>query len=80
MPSDRWFRFVPHHLAPDYLLTGWYDPNVDLAHHGEYSVLLEWLCDCPLPAIRRVNPEEPPYERHRAVLPFLPRPAPEADV
>ena len=58
------FRFAPHHLVQDYLDTGWHLANVDLDHHGEYSVLLQWLCDCPLPASRRPNPSEEPDERH----------------
>ena len=47
------FRFALHHLVQDYLDTGWHIANVDLDHHGEYSVLLQWLCDCPLPAINK---------------------------
>jgi hypothetical protein len=59
----KWFRFVPHHLVRDYLDTGWHIVNVDLAHHGEYAALLQWLCDCPLTEPR--NPDE----RHPHVLP-----------
>ncbi len=73
--THKWFRFVPHHRVRDYLELGWNVATVDLGHHGEYSVLLQWLCACPL-----IEPRNPHNERYRAVLPFLPRPAPEADV
>ena len=41
------FRMVPHHLAEDYCRLGWM-PTPALAGtiHGEWSVLMIWLCDC----------------------------------
>lgn len=45
----KWFAFVPHHRIQDFLDCGWHIANVDLDHHGEYSALLQWLCNCPLP-------------------------------
>ena len=67
----KWFRFVPHHLVRDYLDTGWHIVNVDLAHHGEYAALLQWLCDCPLvdPATAGQAQERNLDERHPHVLP-----------
>lgn len=41
------FRFVPHRLADDYCRLGW-QPTPALAGttHGEWSVLMQWLCGC----------------------------------
>jgi hypothetical protein len=45
----RTFRYVPHHLVDDYQLLGWMMVD-DLGGtpHGQWQVLMEWLCDCPL--------------------------------
>lgn len=43
------FRFVRHEQAADYLKSGWVArPALNGTHHGEWSVLMEWLCDCEL--------------------------------
>lgn len=42
------FRYVRHHDVEDYLRLGWHIAQVDLAHHSHYSVLLVWMCRCPM--------------------------------
>jgi hypothetical protein len=43
-----WHRFVLHHRADDYLRLGWC-PSAALegTPHGQYCVLMSWLCQCP---------------------------------
>lgn len=47
------FRFIPLHLAEDYLKLGWL-VVADLGHpHNQWSVLGEWLCGCyPVEPVR----------------------------
>jgi hypothetical protein len=42
------FRFVYHHRVLDYARLGWCiaDTLADVCH-GQYSILMMWLCDCP---------------------------------
>ena len=40
------YRFVTHDRVPLYLDLGWCFA-ADLGHHGEYSILMRWLCGCP---------------------------------
>ena len=49
-PLPRVFRYAPHHAADDFLRLGWV-PSDALAGtiHGEWSVLMFWLCACPAP-------------------------------
>lgn len=42
------FRFVAHERVLDYLMVGWHIATVDLGHHSQYSVLLQWLCPCQM--------------------------------
>jgi hypothetical protein len=45
------FKYVPHHLVLDYARLGWF-PHFDAladCPHGNYSVLMEWLCGCSVP-------------------------------
>lgn len=43
------FRFVRHADVLVYLKCGWVArPALNGTHHGEWSVLMEWLCDCEL--------------------------------
>jgi hypothetical protein len=43
------YRFAPLALALDYCRLGWAPSNaLQGLHHGQYSVLMCWLCDCPL--------------------------------
>jgi hypothetical protein len=51
--STKTFHFAAHDRVLDYLMCGWHIINVDLAHHSEYGVLLEWLCDCPVTSPRK---------------------------
>ena len=45
----RTFRFVVHHRVLDYARLGWIiEDTMEDCHHGRYSILMEWLCDCPL--------------------------------
>jgi hypothetical protein len=48
------FHFVRHSEALDWLRLGWLArPTLERTHHGEYSVMMEWLCDCEMPLLRR---------------------------
>jgi hypothetical protein len=40
-------KFVPHHPVLEYLRIGWCPTlaHADM-HHGEFSVLLIWMCGC----------------------------------
>jgi hypothetical protein len=42
-----WFKYVRFAEAEDYLRLGW-APTAALGGtgHGEWSVLMAWLCDC----------------------------------
>lgn len=40
------FRYVTHDRVRDYLNTGWHIAAADMGHHGYYSVLMTWLCEC----------------------------------
>lgn len=41
------FHYARHEHIDDWLRLGWY-PHDSLAgtHHGQWSVLMEWLCSC----------------------------------
>ena len=53
----RTFRYVRLERVPDWLRAGWIArPALDGTHHGEYSALLEWLCDCPMAVPRSISP------------------------
>jgi hypothetical protein len=40
-------KFVPHHEVLDHMRLGWCpSPALAGTHHGEYSVLMLWQCDC----------------------------------
>jgi hypothetical protein len=48
MNPERIFRYATHERVLDYLLLGWHIACADLGPpHGQYAVLLEWLCACP---------------------------------
>lgn len=43
------FRYVVHYRVEDYLRLGWHIAQVDLGHHRcEWSILMEWLCECKI--------------------------------
>lgn len=45
----RTFHYVRLHELPDWLRLGWIARQaLNGIHHGEYSALCEWLCDCPM--------------------------------
>jgi hypothetical protein len=47
------FRYVVHADVPDYLRCGWLAlPALEGTHHGYYSVLMAWLCQCTVPIIQ----------------------------
>lgn len=50
----RTFRFVRHCDADAYCQLGW-NPTRKLVgtYYEQFSVLFEWLCDCPIPQLRR---------------------------
>lgn len=52
----RWFRMVVHERVADYLALGWLQV-ADLGPiHGEWSVLMQWLCNCPLIEPTKIAP------------------------
>lgn len=43
------FHYVRHSEVADWLRCGWIAYGcLRGIHHGEYAVLCEWLCDCPM--------------------------------
>lgn len=41
------FHFVRHPEVLDWLRVGWIArPALEGTHHGQWSALCEWLCDC----------------------------------
>jgi hypothetical protein len=43
-------RYVRMPLADDAVRLGWLPlPGLIGTHHGSWSVLMEWLCECPAP-------------------------------
>lgn len=48
--TERVFLYVRHADVPSYLLMGWLAlPALEGTHHGQWSVLMQWLCDCKMP-------------------------------
>lgn len=63
--TEQLFHFVRLEQAPDWLKLGWIGrPILNGTHHGEWSVAMEWLCDCPAP---RPNKTKLKLARHREV-------------
>ena len=52
---ERIFRYVNHERVVEFLALGWI-VRADLGnYHGEFSLLMEWLCDCkPIEPRRRL--------------------------
>jgi hypothetical protein len=51
-------KFVPYHEVLDHLRLGWCpSPALAGTHHGEYSVLMLWQCDCDPPEFRKLELE-----------------------
>jgi hypothetical protein len=49
MTLTRVYRYVRYSLIQDYLALGWYwDGTMTPGSHKEWSVVMEWLCDCPI--------------------------------
>jgi hypothetical protein len=48
--SERLFCYARHGELTDFLMLGW-SPTASLGgcHHGDFSVLVVWLCACPAP-------------------------------
>lgn len=43
------YHQIRHHAAMDAILLGWVPtPALDGTTHGQYSVLMMWLCQCPM--------------------------------
>ncbi len=73
-----WHHFVLHDRAGDYLRLGWCpslcdrSPALDGTPHGQYSVLMSWICQClpiePKAAEQhsRQEPGHPPADAHNA--------------
>jgi len=48
------FRYILHADVPAYLACGWVArPSLVGTHHGDYSALCEWICDCAVAEPRR---------------------------
>lgn len=44
---DRLFRYIRRRRVPAFIASGWIaHPALNGTHHGDWSVLMEWLCDC----------------------------------
>jgi hypothetical protein len=58
-------KFVPHGAVEDHLRLGWQPCGIDGGlvgtPHGEWSIMMEWICRCPL--------KNPPISSSNA-LPF----------
>ena len=39
----------------DYARCGWHLAEVDIGYHGQYAVLMTWLCGCPM--VEAITPE-----------------------
>jgi hypothetical protein len=48
--KHQYFRYVRHENIADYEGLGWLVVAELHPPHGQYSVLMQWLCDCPVPA------------------------------
>jgi len=46
----RHFRYCRWPDVPAMLAKGWMFDGPCPGHHGEWSALLVWLCQCPVPA------------------------------
>jgi hypothetical protein len=48
--KDRIIHYVPRWQALDWLRLGWIilRPRVQMPHHDQYVVHMEWLCDCKM--------------------------------
>jgi len=43
------FRYVAHHRVLDYARLGWsIADTLEHCHHGEYSILMVWMCPCAM--------------------------------
>ena len=44
-------KYVPIHAADDHIRMGWMAvlPGLVGTSHGEWSVLMQWVCGCPVP-------------------------------
>jgi hypothetical protein len=43
------FRYVRLHDVERWMRCGWLPlDGLDGTHHGHWSVLMAWLCDCPM--------------------------------
>lgn len=48
--SESVFAYVRYEQAADFLRTGWLPhPSLQGTNHGNYAVLMEWPCKCPIP-------------------------------
>jgi hypothetical protein len=50
--SETWVAFAEHDLVEDYLKLGWMPSDINgglhETHHGQFSIIVEWLCACPI--------------------------------
>jgi hypothetical protein len=49
LKRDRIIHWARHHALLDWVRLGWViaKPNAE-SHHDNYSVTVEWLCECPI--------------------------------
>jgi len=53
--TDRVFKFARWPEVEDYARMGWI-PRVEIlagTPHGFWSCAVQWMCDCPVPMLRR---------------------------
>jgi hypothetical protein len=42
------FRYVVHERVEEYMKLGWWIVQTNMQHHGYYSVLMNWPCNCKM--------------------------------
>lgn len=51
--------YVAHDDIQDMERMGWLlTPSLKNTHHGEYSELMVWVCDCKCPALRKTHDDQ----------------------
>lgn len=53
MPRERIFHQMPHVELEDWLRLGWMVVFDLPMPHAQWSVMGEWLCDCPVKTVKR---------------------------
>lgn len=57
--SEQIFHFVRKTEAEDWLRLGWLPLNcLEGTGHGDWSILMQWLCDCPMVKPKRTEEQQ----------------------